>query len=137
VPRSLMTELVQLVAGRPPDALVFRPNGDVIRSADWRAPGMDWCNQADRAGRPAAARPEARRGLAGDRVRGASVKHVQRMLGHKDAAMTLNVYASLFEDGRRFSRLDQALSRAAAASARPAARRRRSGEDDHSPLKAV
>ena len=29
---------------------------------------------------------------------GASVKHVQRMLGHKDAAMTLNVYASLFED---------------------------------------
>jgi hypothetical protein len=26
------------------------------------------------------------------------VKHVQRMLGHKDAAMTLNVYASLFED---------------------------------------
>src|SRR4029453_19327580 len=31
-------------------------------------------------------------------VSGASVKHVQRMLGHKDAAMTLNVYASLFED---------------------------------------
>ena len=29
---------------------------------------------------------------------GASVKHVQRMLGHKDSAMTLNVYASLFED---------------------------------------
>jgi len=29
---------------------------------------------------------------------GASVKYVQRMLGHKDAATTLNVYASLFED---------------------------------------
>lgn len=29
---------------------------------------------------------------------GASVEHIQRMLGHKDAAITLNVYASLFED---------------------------------------
>jgi hypothetical protein len=28
---------------------------------------------------------------------GASVKHIQRLLGHKDAAMTLNVYATLFE----------------------------------------
>ena len=26
------------------------------------------------------------------------MKHLQRMLGHKDAAMTLNVYASQFED---------------------------------------
>ena len=32
---------------------------------------------------------------------GASVKHVQRMLGHRDAAMTLNVYASLFDPNRR------------------------------------
>lgn len=29
---------------------------------------------------------------------GANVKALQRMLGHKDAAMTLNVYADLFED---------------------------------------
>jgi hypothetical protein len=29
---------------------------------------------------------------------GTCVKHAQRMLGHKDAAMTLSVYASLFED---------------------------------------
>ena len=29
---------------------------------------------------------------------GALGKHVQQMLGHKDAAMALNVYASLFED---------------------------------------
>jgi integrase len=28
---------------------------------------------------------------------GASVKSIQRMLGHKDAAMTLNVYGGLFE----------------------------------------
>ena len=47
----------------------------------------------------------------------ASVKHVQRMLGHKDAAMTLNVYASLFEDDLDdvSNRLDAALLEAAAA----------------------
>ena len=58
---------------------------------------------------------------------GASVKHVQRMLGHKDSAMTLNVYASLFEDDLEdlSERLDQALSLAAAASVRP----ERSGKD--------
>jgi integrase len=52
---------------------------------------------------------------------GASVKHVQRMLGHKDAAMTLNVYASLFEDDLDAvaDRLDATLV-AAAASERPA-----------------
>ena len=44
---------------------------------------------------------------------GASVKHVQRVLGHKDAAMTLNVYASLFEDDLDdvSNRLDAALLR--------------------------
>jgi hypothetical protein len=49
------------------------------------------------------------------------VKHVQRMLGHKDAAMALNVYASLFEDDLDdvSDRLDSALLEAAAASARP------------------
>ena len=51
---------------------------------------------------------------------GASVKHVQRMLGHKDAAMTLNVYASLFEDDldEVADRLDAALAAALAAPAR-------------------
>jgi hypothetical protein len=43
------------------------------------------------------------------------------MLGHKDAAMTLNVYASLFEDdlGTVSDRLDATISAAAAASVRP------------------
>jgi integrase len=54
---------------------------------------------------------------------GASVKHVQRMLGHKDAAMTLNVYASLFETDLDAvsDRLDDAIQKARAASVRPAA----------------
>jgi integrase len=52
---------------------------------------------------------------------GASVKHIQRMLGHKDAAMTLKVYASLFEDDLddASNRLDAALLEAAAACVRP------------------
>jgi hypothetical protein len=52
---------------------------------------------------------------------GASVKHVQRMLCHKDAAMTLNVYASLFEDDLDdvSNRLDAALLEAVAACVRP------------------
>jgi hypothetical protein len=52
---------------------------------------------------------------------GASVKHIQRMLGHKDAAMTLNVYASLFEDDLDdvSNRLDAALLAASAACMRP------------------
>ena len=43
------------------------------------------------------------------------------MLGHKDAAMTLNVYASLFEDDLDdvSNRLDAALLEAAAACVRP------------------
>jgi hypothetical protein len=45
------------------------------------------------------------------------------MLGHKDAAMTLNVYASLFEDDLDAvsDRLDAAISAAAAASVWPEA----------------
>jgi hypothetical protein len=43
------------------------------------------------------------------------------MLGHKDAAMTLNVYASLFEDDLDAvsDRLEATISAAAAASVRP------------------
>jgi integrase len=52
---------------------------------------------------------------------GATVNHVQRMLGHQSAAMTLDVHASLFEDDMDAlsDRLDAAISQAPAASARP------------------
>ncbi|WP_244298605.1 tyrosine-type recombinase/integrase [Micromonospora cremea] len=47
---------------------------------------------------------------------GANVKAVQRMLGHASAAMTLDVYADLFEDDldQVAGRLDRAAGRAAA-----------------------
>ena len=46
---------------------------------------------------------------------GANVKAVQRMLGHASAAMTLDVYADLFEDDldQVADRLDQAATRGA------------------------
>jgi hypothetical protein len=49
------------------------------------------------------------------------VKGVQRMLGHQDASMTLNVYASLFEDDLDAvsDRLDEAISKAAVSSVCP------------------
>ncbi len=46
---------------------------------------------------------------------GANIKTVQRMLGHAPAAMTLDVYAGLFEDDldEAASRLDQAARQGA------------------------
>ena len=46
---------------------------------------------------------------------GANVKAVQRMLGHASAAMTLDVYADLFEDDLDHvaDRLDQAARQGA------------------------
>jgi integrase len=51
---------------------------------------------------------------------GANVKAVQRMLGHASAAMTLDVYADLFEDDldQVADRLDRAATRAGADSMR-------------------
>ncbi|MFE9652476.1 tyrosine-type recombinase/integrase [Micromonospora sp. NPDC006431] len=53
-------------------------------------------------------------------AKGANVKAVQRMLGHASAAMTLDMYADLFEDDldQVADRLDRAAARAAADSVR-------------------
>jgi integrase len=48
---------------------------------------------------------------------GASVKWVQRMLGHRSAAMTLDVYADLFDDDLTAvaDRLDESVGKMRAA----------------------
>ncbi len=65
--------------------------------------------------------PHALRGTAASLAvaAGATVKDVQRMLGHASAAMTLDVYATLWEDGLDAvaERLDMAASASAADSA--------------------
>ena len=109
-----------------PGLLLESPIGDPIRSANWRR--RMWAGAIGRAGLPGPRPHDLRHTAASLAIAyGASVKHVQRMLGHKDSAMTLNVYASLFEDDLDdlSERLDQALSLAAAASVRP----ERSGKD--------
>ena len=121
IPRSLIDALITQTAGKNPEDVLFSsPNGNPLRLANWRqrvwdpavaAADLAWLTPHD-----------LRHTAASLAIRsGASVKHVQRMLGHKDAAMTLNVYASLFEDDLDdvSDRLDAALREAAAACVRP------------------
>ena len=98
-PRSLVGELEAACAGKAPECLVFTaPEGGVLWLRNWRR----------RVFEPAAAAvglddltPHGLRHTAASLAvsAGANVKHVQRMLGHASAAMTLDVYADLFEDG--------------------------------------
>ena len=79
-----------------------KPNGEPIRLANWRQ--RVWDPAVAAAGLTGLTPHDLRHTAASLAIAsGASVKHVQRMLGHKDAAMTLkamtlNVYASLFEN---------------------------------------
>jgi integrase len=97
IPRSLVDALVAQAAGKKPEDVLFSsPNGEPIRLANWR---QRVCDPAVAAAGLTGLTPHDLRHTAASLAiaSGASVKHVQRMLGHKDAAMTLNVYASLFE----------------------------------------
>lgn len=87
-----------------PDALLWQsPEGGPMRqsksrTADGRHSG--WFQRAvEEIGHPDLHPHDLRHSAAGLAVRaGANVKVLQRMLGHKSAAMTLDVYADLFED---------------------------------------
>jgi integrase len=90
--------LTNAMAGRDADALVFTTwRGKPLRNLNWRRDVFD-----------PAARDAGLEGLTPHQLRhaaaslavaaGANVKAVQRMLGHASAAMTLDVYAGLFDD---------------------------------------
>ena len=121
IPKALVDDLVQQMAGKSAGQLLFTsPNGSAIRLANWRR--RVWDPAVVAAGLDGLTPHDLRHTAASLAIAsGASVKHVQRMLGHKDAAMTLNVYASLFEDDLDAvsDRLVAALSGASAASVRP------------------
>lgn len=101
-------------APRDPDALVFtNDSGAHLR----RGNAQDgWFVRAARAaGAPNLTPHDLRHTAASLAVSaGANVKAVQRMLGHASAAMTLDVYADLFDDDldRVAAALDDAASRA-------------------------
>ncbi|WP_327429465.1 tyrosine-type recombinase/integrase [Streptomyces sp. NBC_01236] len=116
LPRSFAEELRPLVAGRGRDELVFTaPEGGPMRYPNFRRRDFDkavtGAGLADLGVTPHKLRHTAA-SLA--IAAGADVKVVQTMLGHKSAAMTLDVYGHLWPD-----RLDEVadaldLGRAAA-----------------------
>lgn len=98
-PSSLVEPLRAQIADRDPGALVFASRSDEpLRNPTW----------SRRVFKPAVALAQLepltphdlRDTYASLAIRaGASVKDVQRQLGHSSAAMTLDVYSGLFEDG--------------------------------------
>jgi integrase len=99
VPRFLVDELAEHVAGKAPDELVFTsPRRAVLRVGGAR---RSWFDRAvETAGVPGGFHPHELRHTAASLAvsAGANVKAVQRMLGHAKASMTLDTYADLFDD---------------------------------------
>lgn len=100
VPRFLADRLAGHLEGKGPGDLVFPgPDGRHLRSARVHADNYSWFASAlDAAGAPRITPHDLRHTAASFAVSaGANVKAVQRMLGHASAAMTLDVYADLFD----------------------------------------
>jgi integrase len=102
-PEFLAESLARRCEGKKKDELVFvGPDGGVLRSGNFRrrqfATSVALAQEAD-ADFPAISPHDLRHTAASLAVSaGANVKAVQRMLGHASAAMTLDVYADLFDD---------------------------------------
>lgn len=97
VPSFLRDPLSQLMAGKTrPDLLFTAAEGGPLRYSNFRRRVFD---PAVKASGLIGLTPHGLRHTAASLAvaSGASVKGVQRMLGHADAAMTLNVYADLFD----------------------------------------
>ncbi|SFE92493.1 site-specific integrase [Blastococcus tunisiensis] len=120
------------------DLLMTTASGTVLRLRNWRRAVFD---PASRAAGLANVTPHDLRHTAASLAvaSGATVKSVQRMLGHASAAMTLDVYSGLFDDLTALADRMDAATRAAAETrvcavwARPLAdepaRDKRPGED--------
>jgi integrase len=102
-PSFLAESLARRCAGKGREDLVFTaPDGGVMRGNNFRKRTFNAAVEALRSEDPAAPviTPHDLRHTAASLAisAGANVKAVQRMLGHADAAMTLNTYADLFDD---------------------------------------
>lgn len=120
VPKFLREELEALLGSKQPDDFLFTaPHGGALRNSNFRRTVFD---PAVEAARMAPLKPHDLRHTAASLAiqAGANVKAVQRMLGHGSAALTLDVYADLFDsdlDGVAH-RLDEAVSKLPADSLR-------------------
>ncbi|MCZ4078909.1 site-specific integrase [Rhodococcus sp. H36-A4] len=98
VPTWLADRITESVEGKGPDDLLFSTrSGGVLRNKNAR---RYWFDQAVVDARLPRVTPHDLRHTAASIAIsvGANVKAVQRMLGHASAAMTLDLYAGLFED---------------------------------------
>lgn len=102
VPAFVVEELSRLCVGKGREDLLFGNGLDHVRNPDSRG---GWYVSAIRKAQaedpqfPRLTIHDLRHSAASLAVSaGANVKAVQRMLGHKSAAMTLDVYADLFDD---------------------------------------
>ena len=116
LPRFLVDDLTEHLAGREPGALAFpTAAGTPMRVSNAR---RAWFDRAAAEVDLAGLTPHELRHTAASLAvsAGANVKAVQRMLGHAKASMTLDVYTDLFDDDLEAvaERLD-AVARAASA----------------------
>jgi integrase len=116
IPAFLRDDLAVVCAGKALDDLVFPgPAGDYMRRVRVSTGSRSWFkNGLATAGLKPMTIHDLRHTAASLAVSaGANVKAIQRMLGHKSAAMTLDIYADLFDDDldALATRLDEARSR--------------------------
>ncbi|MFB2573217.1 tyrosine-type recombinase/integrase [Micrococcus sp. IITD107] len=121
-PRFLAEHLAKLCESKGPDDLVFPGHhGQFLRQprvrggadAETRARDSWFAAALQDAGAPRVTPHDLRHTAASFAVSaGANVKAVQRMLGHSSAAMTLDIYADLFDDDLNAvaDRLDEVVS---------------------------
>lgn len=121
MPAFLRDMVTAQMAGKASDELLFTsPLGTPLRLSNFRAGVL--LPACKRAGLRQITAHDLRHTAASLAVSsGADVKIVQRMLGHASAAMTLDVYADLFEDrlDEVADALSEARNRALEASVRP------------------
>lgn len=102
IPLFLVKPIAKLCEGKARDGFVFSdgpaPMAYPHRTSGWFAKAITACQIAD-AAFPAVTPHDLRHTAASLAISaGADVKAVQRMLGHASAAMTVGVYAELFDD---------------------------------------
>jgi len=100
VPRFVLAVLLDQIAGRNQDDLVFPgPDGSHMRRVRASKDSKSWFKTAlQEAGLEPMTPHDLRHTAASLAVQsGAHVKTIQRMLGHTSASMTLDVYADLFD----------------------------------------
>lgn len=103
-PAMLRGDLEELTEGRPAqDRLFTTPGGAPLNASNFRqreySPALVRAGELAGAPLPPVTVHQLRHTAASLAVSaGANVKAIQRMLGHKSAAVTLNIYADLFDD---------------------------------------